>query len=44
MVQKSADQPVVVWVSFCIPDGLRQKDKHTKNWFSKEGLAREHVQ
>lgn len=44
MVQKPAGDQPVVWVAFCIPDGLRQKDKHTSNWLSKEGVAREHVQ
>lgn len=45
MVQKPAgDQPVVVWVASCIPDGLRQKDEHTSNWLSKERVARKHIQ
>lgn len=35
------DQPVVAWVAFCIPDGLRQKAMHTSNWLCKEGLARD---
>jgi len=48
MVQIPAKkQSAGVWVetlsAFCIPNGLRQKDKHIRSWLSKEGDARGHV-